>query len=195
MNFSNSDNTKAHHSHEKDMQRSWNLNLVEPADTFKSDMKVSQSCCTSIMWNSCSTTGAMEIWWLWYLNCAQSVQSVHHHHHQPEPLIDNRSLLLCYLPQIWTQPLECCSRNQSLGNMFFSVVSYWWVYMMVFCCRPAALRNALLHTLVCTNGYLRHCCFSMSLKQSGHSSLTSIKTFSPRGTPANWIFYLFNHSL
>lgn len=119
MNFSNSDNTKAHHSHEKDMQCSWNLNLVEPADTFKSDMKVSQSCCTSIMWNSCSTTGAMEIWWLWYLNCAQSVQSVHHHHHQPEPLIDNRSLLLCYLPQIWTQPLECCSRNQSLGNMFF----------------------------------------------------------------------------
>lgn len=119
MNFSNSDSTKAHYSHEKDMQRSWNLNLVEPADTFKSDMKVSQSCCTSIMWNSCSTTGAMEIWWLWYLNCAQSVQSVHHHHHQPEPLIDNRSLLLCYLPQIWTQPLECCSRNQSLGNMFF----------------------------------------------------------------------------
>lgn len=58
------------------------------------------------------------------------------------------------------------------------------------CC---VLRNALLHTYVVTNGYLRYCCFAISSEQSGYSALTFLinKTFSPRKLPLTGYFLVF----
>src|SRR4029434_274172 len=55
------------------------------------------------------------------------------------------------------------------------------------CC---AFRDALLHTLVVTSGYLSYCCLSIILNQSGYSPLTSgiNKAFSPREVPLTGYF-------
>lgn len=118
--------------------------------------------------------------------------------------------------QVMTPTSECCRRNWDSSDQetsfqtpsFQLLVSRWelrflflghrgthtvWFSAAVahllqtsMCC---AFRNALMHILVITSGYLSYCCLSTRSKQSGHS-LLNFGIFIKR-TAAHWTFSMF----
>lgn len=114
-----------------------------------------------------------------------------HEYMHPCITIDTRMhvfMLSCCLGQSMTPPYKCCSRNQALFCFF---VQMQWSYAncslfpVLSCGLPikgstwCAFRDAFLHTMVLTSGYLSYHCLSICLSQSAHSLTSSInKAFS-----------------
>lgn len=114
-----------------------------------------------------------------------------HEYMHPCITIDTRMhvfMLSCCLGQSMTPPYKCCSRNRAL---FCFVVQMQWSYAycslfpVLSCGLPikgstwCAFRDAFLHTMVLTSGYLSYHCLSICLSQSAHSLTSSInKAFS-----------------
>lgn len=117
-----------------------------------------------------------------------------HEYMHPCITIDTRMhvfMLSCCLGQSMTPPYKCCSRNWALFCFVLFFVQMQWSYAncslfpVLSCGLPikgstwCAFRDAFLHTMVLTSGYLSYHCLSICLSQSAHSLTSSInKAFS-----------------
>lgn len=117
-----------------------------------------------------------------------------HEYMHPCITIDTRMhvfMLSCCLGQSMTPPYKCCSRNRALFCFVVFFVQMQWSYAncslfpVLSCGLPikgstwCAFRDAFLHTMVLTSGYLSYHCLSICLSQSAHSLTSSInKAFS-----------------
>lgn len=93
----------------------------------------------------------------------------------------------------WLVEIKARDSRQYLS--IWVLVLSWQEWHLVWFSAVVGLtfKDALLHNFVLTNSYPSYCCFPMSLKQSGHSPLTSgiHEVFFQRTAAAHLIFSLF----
>lgn len=107
-------------------------------------------------------------------------------------IVDTRQygvMFLYCLAKFWHSHPHVAAETSKTTFSQFSVVEFVWActnYSIRFlsladrsgtCC--GTIRDALLRTLVLTNGYFNYCLLLMSSKQTGHFPLASTRHYSP----------------